>query len=165
MTIDVSRLTDPQLNNLIENHRRQGAVDAPAYVAALAESARRRGVGLDFETTKRAILAAAKKRRFLSYLDIANASGIAWNKVHRNIGRHLDELLEWAHRLGLPLLTAIVVNKPNVATGRLEESALKGFVEGARRVGFVVGDHEKFLTEQQDRVFQWAANEQEDVVG
>lgn len=159
MAIDVSRLTDPQLNNLIDNHRRQGAVDAPAYIAALAEHGRRRGAGLDFQTTKAAILAAAKERRFLSYLDIANASGVAWNKVHRNIGRHLDELLEWAHRSGLPLLTAIVVNKPNVATGRLEESALKGFVEGARRLGLVVVDHDDFLAEQQERVFQWAANE------
>lgn len=159
MAIDVTKLTDPQLNNLIENHRRRAATSEPVYVAALAESARRRGGGLDFETTKRAILAVAKERRFLSYLDIANASGVAWNKVHRNVGRHLDELLEWCHRSGLPLLTAIVVNKPNVATGRLEDSALRGFVEGARRIGYHVLDDRDFLTEQQERVFQWAASE------
>jgi hypothetical protein len=158
-SIDIASLSDPKLSSLIANHRRLGATSEPNYVAALAESARRSGGGLDFETTKTAIIEAARDRRFISYLDIANASGVPWNKIHRNVGRHLDELLEWCHRSGFPLLTAIVVNKPNVGTGRLEESALRGFVEGARRVGYSVIDSEAFLAEQQRRVFDWAASE------
>lgn len=45
----VSDLDKKQLDNLIANHERHGRVDAPAYLEALSERARRDGRGLSFE--------------------------------------------------------------------------------------------------------------------
>ena len=47
--IDVTKLQDQQLKNIIENHRRKGATDRAIYIDALAEQARRTGKGLDFD--------------------------------------------------------------------------------------------------------------------
>ena len=43
---------------------------------------------------------------------------------------------------GWPLLSAIVVNQQNVATGDMEPTTLNGFVEAARALGYVVADEE-----------------------
>jgi hypothetical protein len=53
-------------------------------------------------------------------------------------------------------LSAIVVNKPNVGTGEMELSTLKGFVAGARALGYPVTDPGAFLKVQQAAVFEWA---------
>jgi hypothetical protein len=55
------------------------------------------------------------------------------------------------------MLSAIVVNKPNVRSGVMEPETLKGFVAAARDLGYPVTDEEAFLREQQVRVFEWAA--------
>jgi hypothetical protein len=49
------------------------------------------------------------------------------------------------------MLSAIVVNKPNVGTGTMEPETLKGFIAAARDLGYSVSDEEEFLREQQDR--------------
>lgn len=71
------------------------------------------------------------------------------------MNEHLGSLVEFAHRNGWPLLSAIVVNQSNLKTGELEESSLKGFVTAARLLGIPVGDERAFLREQQERVFEW----------
>jgi hypothetical protein len=53
-------------------------------------------------------------------------------------------------------VSAIVVNKQHVATGKMEPETLKGFIAAARDLGLPVTDEESFLREQQDRVFDWA---------
>jgi hypothetical protein len=63
-----------------------------------------------------------------------------------------------------------VVNKPNVATGKLEPQALKGFIEAARLLDYPITDEQAFLREQQARVFEWVRREpmttsREEVVG
>jgi hypothetical protein len=60
MTIDVTKLSDEQLKNLIENHRRHNAKDAPVYVDALREWQFRKGNGLDFNKSFQIIRAAAR---------------------------------------------------------------------------------------------------------
>jgi hypothetical protein len=159
MPIAVQTLTDDQLQNLIENHRRQKATSAPVYLDALREWQIRKGRGLDFDRSFEIITAAAKEHRFLSYKELADASGAVWDQVHYAIGGHLWDLVEFAHRNCWPMLSAIVVNKANVGTGTMEPETLKGFIAAARDLGYSVSDEEGFLREQQDRVFAWANRE------
>jgi hypothetical protein len=157
MPIDIVRLSDDQLKNLIENHRRQKAIAAPAYVDALREWQVRKGKGLDFDKSFRIIKAAGREHRYLSYKELADASGADWGQVHYSIGNHLWALVEFAHRKGWPMLSAIVVNKLNVSSGKLDPETLKGFIGAARLLGYVVTDEEAFLRKQQDEVFAWAS--------
>jgi hypothetical protein len=124
--LDVAKLSDEQLSNIIENHCRKGATDSSVYVDALAEQARRKGKGLDFDKSFEVIRRAAAEDRFVSYKELADASGADWNQVHYSIGGHLWSLVEYAHRKGWPMLSAVVVNKQNVASGRMEQETLKG---------------------------------------
>ncbi|MER8817191.1 hypothetical protein NKJ36_25070 [Mesorhizobium sp. M0142] len=147
-----------ELQNVIDNYGKHGKTSDPVYLAALDELARRTGRGLSFSKSLELIRKAAAARRFLSYKQIAEGSGIEWSKAHRPISRHLDELLKYAYGKGWPMVTAIVVNQENLTTGRLEPPALKGFVKGAKMFGYAVTDEEAFLKEQQERVFEWASN-------
>jgi hypothetical protein len=156
----VVSLTDIQLQNVIDNHRRKGVTGAPLFLEALAEQARRRGKGLSFEKSFEVIRAAAAQGRFVSYKELADASGADWGQVHYAIGAHLWSLVEYAHRRGWPMLSAIVVNKQHVATGHMEPETFKGFIAAARELGLPVTDEKAFLAEQQRRVFGWAGCQQ-----
>jgi hypothetical protein len=149
-------LVGRQLSNIIENDRRKGATDSSVYVDALAEQARRKGKDLDFDNSFGVIWRAAAEDRFISYKELAHASGADWNQVHYSIGGHLWSLVEYAYRKGWPMLSAVVVNKQNVASGKMEQETLKGFIAAARKLGFSITDEEVFLREQQRRVFEWA---------
>ena len=100
MPIKVSELSDREIENLIANHRRLNATDRPLYLEALEERATRKGLGLRFKTSFEIIRKAAAQRRFLSYKDLADASGAQWTRVHYAIGKHLWELVEFSHRKG-----------------------------------------------------------------
>ena len=41
----------------------------------------------------------------------------------------------------------------------MEPGALRGFIGVARLLGYAVSDEERFLKEQQERVFAWAQKE------
>lgn len=148
--------TTEQLNNVIANHKRHGKLSEPYAVAAMEELARRIGKGLDFDKSRGLILRAAREGRYLSYKELADESGTVWSKVRYAMNGHLGDLIRYAHSRGWPLLSAIVVNQDNVATGKMEPTTLKGFVEAAKELGFAVADDEAFLVEQQRRVFDWA---------
>jgi hypothetical protein len=154
--IDIVKLSDQQLKNLITNHRKQKQTNKSIYIDALADQARRAGHGLDFDKSFEIIRQAAAERRFVSYKELADGSGADWNRVHYSIGRHLWSLVEYAHRKGWPMLSAVVVNKQNVDDGRMEPETLKGFLAAARELGYSITDEENFLREQQRRVFEWA---------
>lgn len=157
MTINVAELSDAELENLIANHRRLGATDRPQYLDALEERARRRGSGLAFKKSFAIIRAAAAQKRFLSYKDLADASGVDWGQAHYKMGAHLWDLVEYAHRMHWPMLSSIVVNKANLADGSMEPDTLKGFITAARELGYSITDEHAFLKEQQQLVFSWAA--------
>jgi len=152
-------LADSELDNLIENHRRHDKVQAKLYIAALAERARRSGKGLSFEKTIAVILGAAKEGRFLSYKELADSSGAKWTQVNHAVAQHLGQLIEYAERRGWPMLSTIVVNKPNVASGKMDPDTLDGLVSAARALGYTVDDPGLFLEEQQQRVFDWAQDQ------
>lgn len=154
----ISKYSTSELRNLVKNHRDRARTDAPLYQEAFEELARRTGQGFDFGKSLNLIRAAAAQRRFLSYKDLADASGLQWAKVHYAINTHLGDLVEYAHMRGLPLLSAVVVNAKHQDTGEMEPSTLAGFVNAARLLGYVISDEEAFLRDQQQRVFDWAAS-------
>jgi hypothetical protein len=156
MPINVKELTDEQLKNLIDNHRRQKVTRAPVYLEALREWQIRKGKGLDFDKSFKIIKAAAKEHRFLSYKELADASGADWDQVHYAMNGHLWDLVEFADRNHWPMLSAVVVNKANVGTGKMEPETLTGFIGAARLLEYSITDEQGFLREQQDRVFAWA---------
>jgi hypothetical protein len=157
MAIDIPDLSDRALGALIANHEAKDARDRPAYALALEERNRRKGKGLDLDTSLAAIGAAAKERRFLTSGDLAAANGKAWGEVRYAMNGHLGDLVAWAHLRGVPLLSAIVVSKPHVETGEMEASNRTGFVAAARALGLTVTDEEAFVREQQEAVFAWGA--------
>ena len=156
MPIDPTQLTSTELDNLIANHRRHNQTGRELYAAALEERARRRGKGLEFQKSSELIRRAARYGWFLSYKELADESGANWSQVHYAIGSHLWDLVEYAHRRGWPMLSAVVVNKPNVTTGDMEIDTLRGFIAAAKDLGYDVTDERIFLREQQKKVFAWA---------
>jgi hypothetical protein len=154
---DLDKLDDEQIANLLENYRKAGKTEEPKYTEILAEHARRQGKGLSFEKSLAAIRDAASRGQFLSYKQLAEASGLKWSfAVRHAMPSHLWNLLEYSYRNGLPLLSAIVVNQKNVGTGDMEPETLRGFIAGARDLGIAVTDERQFLKEQQEEVFRRA---------
>lgn len=155
MPFDPTKLTDAQLQNVIEHGRSNGTNDE-RYRAALAEQARRKGKGLDFATTMRVTRNAAAQGRFISYGEVAEANGAPWNQVRYAIGPHLDSLIEYCHLNELPLLSSIVVNQKNLHSGELDPASLRGFIAGVKRMKIPVADERQFLREEQQKVFAFA---------
>lgn len=123
----------------------------------LAEWALLEAACLDASHSHAAILAAARAKRFLSYGDVAEASFLSWREARRAINPHLEALCRDSLRAGGPLLSAIVVNRTGLATGRMEGRALAGFCAMAQRLGIVVGaDPAAFLRREQRAIFAWA---------
>lgn len=70
-------------------------------------------------------------------------------------GSHLDRLLDISHTNRLPMLPPLCVNKNGLTNGELEASALKGFADGARRLGFNVSDEREFHISQRGACWEW----------
>ncbi len=157
----VTEWSDGELANLVANYQRQGKVDDAYYLELLAEQAHRKGAGLNFDKTFQAVLKAAKDGRFLSYKQLADESDVEWTKVRYAMNKHLDDLIEYAHRRGWPLISVIVVNQQHLDDGSMEASSAKGFCDAARRLGYSVTDEMAFVREQQARVFAWASGNKE----
>lgn len=113
---------------------------------------------LDLKKTYRAVLDAARDRRFISYGDLANANDAEWNKVRYKMNLHLGQLVEFAVANDWPLLSAIVVNKKDTKNGDLKGKALKGFIDFAKELDFDIGDQTSFVKQQQQAIFKWAQN-------
>ena len=148
------------LRNLIENFYRKKLAHDARCTAAMEELNRLQSGGLEFRKSLEAIRAAAMAKSFITYGQVAAASGLAWSAARRPINKHLDELCAWAHAQGFPLVTAIVVESENTQTGQLGPTAMAGFLGAARRLGLLVGqDENAFLKQQQDSVFAWASKQ------
>lgn len=115
---------------------------------------------LQFRRSLAAIRAAAERRACLSYGDVAAASNLTWQAARRRMDPHLFGLCRWATERGWPLLTAIVVDRRNLAHGAMKGTPLIGFARAAERCGRVVSpDAIAFLADEQQRVFDWAERE------
>ena len=120
---------------------------------------------LNLEKTYAAILAAARNREFITYGELAAASGLPWKQARPQIGRHLDRFTLLTHQRGCPLLSSVVVTKPNRKRGAIEGRQLEGLLSAAELVGLPATDSQKFVSEQQERVFAWAVTAPEDLLG
>lgn len=156
MVIDLSTKTVDELKTIIANHEKLGKIKAQRYLAAGVELAARSAGNLSMNKTVEIIAAAAKEGVFLGYKDIADKSGAVWAKVHYAMTKHLLDVSRHAHRLGWPMLSAIVVNKQHVTNGTMEPETLAGFCQCARNLGVEVEDELAFLKAQQAAVFEAA---------
>ena len=160
MVLDLTLKTDAPINALIKNHEDKNARDKPIYPLLLAERAKRTQATskLKFDRSIELLRDAAAKQICVSYGQIAEASGVEWkvarHKMNGSKG-HLDALLDICHSTGLPMLPAICVNKFNLTTGDLDASALSGFSEGARRLGYSVFDEKAFHRARQEECWAW----------
>jgi hypothetical protein len=153
---DLKSKTDAEIDSWISNYERKSATDTAFYKALLEERARRQTSGLKLETSLRHLVEAAKARRFTTYGDLAKASGVPWNIARHAMNGphgHLDSLLDICHARGMPLLTALCVNQQGIDTGKLSPDSLRGFVSGAKRLGYKIIS---FLRECQMQSFKWA---------
>ena len=145
------------LDREIANYDRLNMTAAPRYSDLLRERGERGG--LKFNITLELIQKAARERRFLSYGEVALANGVEWQTAYRQIARHLGDLVSWSHKRGLPMISAIIVDKPNISSGAMEDSALRGFINAAKRLGaFEGGDERAFLKDEQKEVFRRLAD-------
>ncbi len=155
---DLSKKTNAEIDNWIANHERLGKTKSDLYAQLVAERNRRHGRGLSISMSMIAMIAAAKRREFISYGELAEANGVAWTKArHLMNGKHghLDDLLAHCHAHSLPLLTAIVVQKGKLKTGEMDQFTLDGFVEGVQRLGVSVVDPVSFLANAQRECFEF----------
>lgn len=157
MTPEQRRERISSLTNLVENYTNKDMVGHQKCLEAMEELNLLRS-HLEPRKSVAAIRRAAERQGFISYGDVGAESGLIWQEARRTMDRHLDDLCRWAHRRGWPLITSIVVEKPNVASGILGELALGGFIRAAHRLGLVVGtDSVAFLRSEQTRTFAWAS--------
>lgn len=157
--VDLSRKTDDEIDTWIANHERNGETQTELYRRLIEERNSRHGHGLAITVSVNAIVDAAKQGRFISYGEIAEANQVPWTKArHRMNGKHghLDDLLAHCHANGLPLLTAIVVQKGKLNSGEMDDFTLDGFIEGVRRLGIAVTEPRDFLETCQRDCFVWA---------
>jgi len=153
--MNVAKLSDAELQNLMANHRRLKATDRPLYGQAAEEWNRRHGGGLNLERSIAHLRAAAGQGRFVCYGELAEANGMSWDKARYPMDTHLGMLVEHAHHRGWPLLSAMVVNKQHLTTGAMEPETLAGFTKAATELGYNVGEPAAFLRSEQARCFEW----------
>ena len=156
MPVDLKSKTDRELDRLIKNHHDKGRTAAPLCQAALAERARRKAPGVDIRKSLEQLYIAARERRCLCYKDLADASGADWSKVRYLVTGQLGDIVALAKEKGLPMLSAIVVNKPDVESGRMRGGALEGFAAAARWLGLDYGSAGALQEEQREAVFDAA---------
>lgn len=151
--IDPKTLSDDRLASLIENYRTHNATDRPEYRSFIEEHNRRFGGDFDLRRTIDFVLRRARERRFSSYGEIAELHGADWSKVRHQMPHHLWDVVLWARSHGLPMLSAVIVNKQHVESGDMEPETLRGFIRAAQELGYEIGDWHSFLREQQQECF------------
>ena len=150
-----------QIEQLISNYRAKGAVHVEDFAALLQarDEKLQMASGLNLHRSLERLKQAALAGGFISYGELAAASGLAWTHTLRarmsGPKGHLDQLLDHCDNQQLPLLPSLCVNKQNLTTGALDHPSLKGFAAGARRIGLDVVDEEVFLRQCQEACFDW----------
>lgn len=152
--------TDAQIEIWIKNHENGGLTKAPLYMQLLEERARRsqQKQVLNIEKSLSHLRQIAIEQRCTTYGALANASEVEWSKARHQmngVNGHLDRLLDICHARGLPMLPAICVNQSGLAKCELEETALSGFITGARRLGINVIDARTYHHQCRDECWQW----------
>lgn len=135
---DLSELTDDRIETWITNHEKQKATSSELYRRLIEEGNRRHGQGLDLHISIPFIVCAARNRTFVSYAALAEVNKQDWHKVRYPMNKHLGDIMKFCRHRDWPPLTAIVVNKKNTEAGTMEADTLRGFVDAARWLGYLV---------------------------
>jgi hypothetical protein len=147
----IGEMSAEQIDNQIANYERLKKTNLARYKELV--EARGQRSGLKFEKSRALIEAAAARGKFVTYGDLAQASGVQFDKVRFAMNAHLWDLVKWSHHLGLPMLSAIVVNQNNRESGEMEPETIRGFVRAAEGLGYIVGEPREFLSQQQRELF------------
>lgn len=157
MAVDLTKKSGAELDTLIANYRKANQLDHPILREALRLRGKLGSKTLDLKRSCAAIIAAAKAGRFVSYKQIADASGCDWISAYPVISAHLYLVLKQARANGWPPLSAIVVNGEHVETGEMKPETLAGFIGAVAGVGYEIeADPEMSLSLMQRQVFTWA---------
>lgn len=156
MAVDLEAKTTKDLETIVANCQRlRRTGDARCLAAHKLLEARRNG-DYDMEKTIAKIRDHGQRGEFLSYKDVASASGLEWANVFRQINMHLDAVCLYSHAKGWPLLSAIVVNHKNLGSGEMTVANRKGFLDAAKGAGRDIDlEHVAFVQREQQRVFDW----------
>lgn len=160
--IDLAGKTDKEIDNFIHNHQEKRQTNTEFYRCLIEERARRTQTRklLDFDKSIAHLKQAAIQQKCVSYGELAEASNVEWKKASHSMngkGGHLDQLIDLCQKRDLPMLTALCVNQSGLKTGELEETALTGFVDGAKRLGLAkeITDKRAFHIAQRDKCWAW----------
>ncbi len=160
MAVDLESKATKDLETIIANCVRLKRTADPVYAAAMKILETRRSGEYNMEKTIATIRRQGQLRSFLSYKDIADASGLNWVKSPRGVGPHLDAVCVYTTGKGWPLLTSIVVDKDKVDTGEMTQENLKGFLDAVQAAGREVDIADAaFVKREQQRVFAWCREE------
>ncbi|WP_422369852.1 hypothetical protein [Hoeflea sp.] len=157
--MDMSSKSDQQLQNLVDNHRSAGKLDAPLAVAAIEEQARR-NTTFNFKAGIEFLLQAARDRRAVNYRQLAEAGNVlkASDTWHQHMARKipLSQIVDYAHTHDMPAITALVETTQGVT-----DSILAGFQKGLNDTGIRlpvgISIREYYFAERQ-RTFDWATD-------
>lgn len=155
--MDMKAKTDQQIQNLIENHRRAGKLDAPLAVAAIEEQARR-NTSFDFKAGIEFLLQAAREGRAVNYRQLAEAGGVlkpgdTWQQ-HMTRKIPLSQIVDYAYTHDMPAITALIETTQGVT-----DSILAGFQNGLNDTGIRIPAGmtiEDFYRSERQRTFEWA---------
>lgn len=154
---DVVTLSDKDIKTLIKNYQLRRETARPYYQELIVEANRRTCGDLNIEKSIAVITDAARRGSYITYGDVAKASGCDWRKVRHPMNQHLQRVIEYCHARNMPLLSSIVVNQKALGSGGMQATALSGFVRGFEEAtGNKISDPAAFLSEEQARVFSWA---------
>jgi hypothetical protein len=160
MAVDLESKATKDLETIVANCVRLKRTADPVFAAANAILETRRTGEYNLEKTIATIREHGRLRSFLSYKDIADASGLNWVKSRRGVGPHLEALCVRSAEKGWPLLTSIIVNKDKVETGEMTAENLRGFMVTAAAAGREVDIEDLlFMKREQQRVFAWCREE------
>lgn len=156
--MDMTAKTDKQIQNLIDNHRREGKLHAPLAVAAIEEQAQR-NTTFDFKSGIEFLQQAARDRRAVNYRQLAEAGGVLkpGDTWYQHMARKipLSQIVDYAHTHDLPAITALIETTQGVT-----ESILGGFQKGLDDTGIRVPigmTIREFYDAERQRAFDWAA--------
>jgi len=160
MAVDLEAKTTRELETMVANCQRLKRTGDARCLAASKILQDRRNGDYNMEETVATMLDHGQRGGFLSYRDVAIASGLEWRNVFRQINLHLDAVCVYSHGKGWPLLTAIVVNHQNLGSGEMTVANRKGFLDAVKGAGRDVDIEDvAFVKREQQRVFDWCQTE------
>jgi hypothetical protein len=135
--MDLTSKPTDRVQNVINNHVREGATDKPLYREAIDEMARRsdEGTPFDIRRTVDFLLGIARQGEVCTYIEIMDNYELDWAKHRYKLTTHLDNIIGYCVAHGLPMVSVLVVGKDGIANQQLPDSSLKGFCKGLENHG------------------------------